>query len=64
MIDYITYYFGVGLVWLIIHELFLKNEMTDGLRVRLFTLWPFTLSAWIIGFLDAMYYSLFDNDDE
>lgn len=63
MIEYITYYFGVGIVWLILHELLLDGKMTTGLRFRLFTLWPVTLFAWIIGFLDAMYYSFFDNEE-
>ena len=63
MIEYITYYFGVGFVWLILHELLLDGKIDMGLRVRLFTLWPVTLFAWIIGFLDAMYYSFFDNEE-
>jgi len=37
--------------------------MNTGLRARLFLFWPVTLFAWIIGFLDAMYYSFFDDEE-
>lgn len=63
MIEYIIYYFSAGLAWLILHELLLNGKIDNGLRVRLFTLWPVTLFAWIIGFLDAMYYSFFDDEE-
>jgi hypothetical protein len=63
MMQYIIYYFSAGLAWLILHELLLNGKMTTGLRARLFLFWPVTLFAWIIGFLDAMYYSFFDDED-
>jgi len=52
-----------GLTWLILHELLMNGKINNALRVRLFLFWPVTLFAWIIGFLDAIYYSFFDNED-
>lgn len=63
MIQYIMYYFMAGLTWLILHELLMNGKINNGLRVRLFLFWPVTLFAWIIGFVDAIYYSFFDNED-
>ena len=57
------YYFMAGLTWLILHELLMNGKINNALRVRLFLFWPVTLFAWIIGFLDAIYYSFFDNED-
>jgi len=62
MIEYINNYFIVGIVWLLLHEL-LGLKMSNGMRFRLFVFWPVTLFAWIIGFLDAMYNQLFDNEE-
>lgn len=60
MIEYLQNYLLVGVVWLILHELiyssqndFPHHKMDNGLRVRLILLWPITMTAWIIGFIEA-----------
>ena len=62
MITYLNYYLIVGIIWLLIHEI-LGFKMNNGMRLRLLLAWPVTLSAWIIGFVDAMYNSFFDNEE-
>lgn len=57
MITFINYYLWIGVVWLVLHEL-LGLKMNNGMRVRLWLLWPFTVIAWIIGFIEV-----FNNDD-
>ncbi len=61
MIDYIHSYLIVGVVWLLLQEFiyvsqndFPHHKMNNGLRVRLLLLWPITMTAWIIGFIEAM----------
>lgn len=63
MIQYIIYYFLAGFTWLILHELLMDGKMNNGLRARLFCFWPVTVFAWIIGFLDAIYYTWFDDEE-
>lgn len=61
MIEYLNNYLIVGVVWLLLHELMYLNQpkdltqhgMNNGMRVRLILFWPITLSAWIIGFIEA-----------
>ena len=60
MIEYLYNYLLVGVVWLILHEFiyssqddFPHHKMDNGFRARLILLWPVTLTAWIIGFIDA-----------
>jgi len=44
-------YFWIGLIWTIIHEF--TAELTNGQRVRLFLLWPFTMIAFFTGMFIA-----------
>jgi len=53
MIEYINYYLWVGLVWLVLHEIYLMGKMSNGMRFRLWVFWPVTVTAWIIGFIEA-----------
>lgn len=59
MIEYINYYLWTGLVWLVLHEIYLNRKMSNGMRFRLWVFWPVTMIAWIIGFIEA-----FRNDTE
>jgi len=53
ILTYINYYFIIGLVWLLLHELLMNGKLTNGLRFRLWVFWPVTLTAWIVGFVEA-----------
>jgi hypothetical protein len=53
MITFINYYLWVGLVWLVLHEIFFNKNITNGMRIRLWIFWPVTMTAWIIGFIEA-----------
>ena len=53
MLLYLNYYLLTGLIWAVLHDIFYK-EMDDGLRIRLVLFWPITLTAWIIGFINAL----------
>tara|TARA_B110000211_G_C14033173_1_gene533163 strand:+ start:911 stop:1120 length:210 start_codon:yes stop_codon:yes gene_type:complete len=48
----IQVYLLVGFLWLLVHEI-IGMKMNNGFRFRLWVLWPFTMLAWIIGFIEA-----------
>jgi hypothetical protein len=52
MLQIINTYLIIGLIWLLLHEV-VGMKMDNGMRIRLWLLWPFTLIAWIIGFIQA-----------
>lgn len=52
MLQIINTYLIIGLIWLLLHEV-LGMKLDNGMRIRLWLLWPFTLIAWIIGFIQA-----------
>lgn len=56
MIDFLNFYLLIGLIWLVLHEV-LGYKMDNGMRFRLLTFWPVTLTAWIVGFIEAMFNS-------
>lgn len=53
MLEILNYYLLVGFFWLILHEV-LGLKMNNGMRFRLWVLWPVTLTAWVIGFIEAI----------
>lgn len=59
ILTYLNYYLIVGLVWLLLHEFLMNGKLGNGLRFRLWVFWPVTVTAWIIGFIEA-----FRNDYE
>jgi hypothetical protein len=52
MLQAINTYLIIGLLWLLLHELF-SIPMNNGMRFRIWIFWPVTLIAWIIGFIQA-----------
>ena len=48
----IQVYLLVGFLWLLVHEI-IGMKMNNAFRFRLWVLWPFTMLAWIIGFIEA-----------
>ena len=52
MLQIINTYLIIGLIWLLLHEV-AGMKLDNGMRIRLWLLWPFTLIAWIIGFIQA-----------
>lgn len=52
MLQIINTYLIIGLIWLLLHEV-LGMKLDNGMRIRLWLLWPVTLIAWIIGFIQA-----------
>jgi len=59
MLQIINTYLIIGLVWLVLHEIYLNGKISNGMRFRLWVFWPVTVVAWIIGFIEA-----FRNDTE
>ena len=58
MFEILNYYLLFGFFWLMLHEL-LGYKMDNGMRFRLWAFWPVTLTAWIVGIIEA-----FINSDE
>ena len=53
ILTYFKFYFMVGLLWLLIHEI-TGWKMDNGGRLRLLLFWPVTMLAWLVGFIQAM----------
>jgi hypothetical protein len=62
MIDYIMSYLVVGAVWMGIWDLGFQKMPNNGVRIRYWLLWPFTLGAFVIGVINATIETW--NDDE
>jgi hypothetical protein len=54
MIDLIISYFLLGALWLIICDFGIQRMPNNGTRIRYFLFWPITLTAFIVGFIDAL----------
>jgi len=53
MFELIWNYFFIGFVWLLFCDFFVQKMPNWGVRLRYFLLWPFTLTAFLIGLFDA-----------
>ena len=53
MTDFLLTYFIIGFIWLIIWDLGIKKMPSNGTRLRYLFLWPFTLIAFIVGFIQS-----------
>jgi hypothetical protein len=53
MLQILSIYLAIGLVWSFIHE-FLNMEITNSLRIRLVIFWPITLTAFLLGIIEAI----------
>tara|TARA_B110000285_G_scaffold23614_1_gene22755 strand:+ start:195 stop:383 length:189 start_codon:yes stop_codon:yes gene_type:complete len=53
MIDYIIGYLLVGFIWMTLWDLGIQKMPNNGTRIRYFFFWPFTLIAFIIGFIES-----------
>jgi hypothetical protein len=52
MLNILNTYLIIGFIWLLLHEI-VGMKIDNGMRIRLWLLWPFTLIAWVIGFINA-----------
>lgn len=46
-------YLLIGIVWSLYWEFRVPEQMSNGRRVRTLLLWPITVVAWCVGFIDA-----------
>jgi hypothetical protein len=53
MMDYIIGYLLIGFLWMTIWDLGIQKMPTNGTRIRYLFFWPFTLVAFIIGFIES-----------
>ena len=51
IMNYLMYYIIIGVLWSLYCESTIRS---NGHRIRLIFLWPFTVLAFIIGFIQAM----------
>jgi hypothetical protein len=63
MVDYLMSYLLIGTVWSFIHTIRLGSEnINRGYQVRLLLFWPITVTAWVVGFIEA-FNNTFEDDD-
>ena len=53
MFDIIIAYLIIGFIWLAIWDLGIQKMPSNGTRLRYLFLWPVTLVAFIIGFIQS-----------
>lgn len=54
MIDFLMSYLVVGAIWMTICDFLIHRMPNNGVRMRYFLLWPFTLGAFVLGFINAL----------
>lgn len=62
MLQSISLYLLIGIVWAFLHETS-SIEMDTGKRVRVCLFWPITFIAFVIGFGQALIDRLFGDDE-
>lgn len=54
MIDFLMSYLVVGAIWMTICDFGIQRMPNNGVRMRYFLFWPFTLGAFVLGFINAV----------
>jgi hypothetical protein len=51
--DFLLTYLTIGFTWLVLWDVLIQKMPSNGTRLRYFLLWPITLGAFIIGFIES-----------